>query len=211
MNLTIATFLKIGIISMGVMVGFLKEQQLTAANKRFWIFLIVALASEILESIMARAFRNNFPLYHIFRPLFYILLTIALSLELYRFRHFFLLTIPVVVAAALIDAIYFQPILTQLNTLVISLISLFLVLQVLFYVAVLFENFNWQETLYNHSFFIALGILVHSISSFLTLGIYNFLEADGQNTIINYLIVSEWIFYGSFALNFIIQKKQVTQ
>lgn len=211
MNLTIATYCKFGIISLGVITGFLKADKLTEANKRFWIFLIVALASEILESIMARAFRNNFPLYHVFRPLFYVLLTIALTLELDRFRNYFLLTIPVVIAAALIDAFYFQPVLTQLNTLVISLISLFMVLQVLFYVAVLFEKYSWQETLYYHSFFIALGILIHSITSFLTLGIYNFLEADGQTSIINYLIVSEWIFYSSFVLNFFIQKKKVQQ
>jgi len=109
---------------------------------------------------------------------------------------------------ALINAIYFQHPDRQLNTLVIIIISVLLILQVLFYVAFLFENHNWKETIYHHSFWIAMGILINSISSFLSLGIYNFIEGEGQKALVPILIVSEWLFYSSFIINFILQKQK---
>ena len=53
-----------------------------------------------------------------------------------------------------------------------------------------------------------MGILINSISSFLSLGIYNFIEGEGQSALVPILIVSEWLFYGSFIVNFILQKQK---
>ncbi|MBZ5857037.1 hypothetical protein [Flavihumibacter profundi] len=211
MDLTIATYIKLAIIGLGILVGFSRQSSFSEANRLFWLFLLVAFAGEILESLMSKYFRNNFPLYHVFRPLYFILLTLALSEEMGRFKKLFQLTIPIVVIAALLNGLFFQSPIKELNTVIITLISIFLVLQVLFYIAILFEHYSWHETIYFHSFFICLGILINSISSFLTLGVYNFLEGDGQNSIILFLIISEWIFYSSFILNFVIQKKKPLQ
>jgi hypothetical protein len=206
MDLAISTYIKLTLIGLGIAIGFYREPVLTAANRLFWIFLIVAFACEVLEYMMAKYFKMNFPLYHVFRPLYYVLYTMALSTEMGYLKKTFLLSIPLVILAAFVNGYYFQSPIKVLNTVIISLTSVLLILQVLFYIAFIFEKHNWQETIYNYSFWIAMGLLMQSITSFLTMGIYNFLEKDGQEAIIPYLIVSEWIFYSAFILNLAIQK-----
>lgn len=208
MDLLVSTYIKLGIISVGIATGYRREQVLTTANHHFWYFLLVAFAGEILDIVMARLLCNNYPYYHVFRPLYYALLTLALSSEMGKLKKTFILSIPITWIIALLNAVYLQPPDRQLNTLIIIISSVLLILQVLFYVAFLFENHNWKETIYHYSFWIAMGILINSISSFLSLGIYNFIEGEGQSALVPILIVSEWLFYGSFIVNFILQKQK---
>ena len=208
MDFWTSTLIKFGIVATGITVGYIRENKLTETNRLFWLFLSVAGAGEILEWLMAAYFKNNFPLYHIFRPLTYGLLTYALTIELGKLKKIFRLTIPLVWIAAYLNGHYLQDPYKHLNTVIISITCLLHILQVLFYIALLFDRYNWNQTLYQHSFWIAMGLLIHSIISFLTLGIHNFLETDGQKAVISFLIISEWIFYASFALNLLIQKNE---
>ncbi|GAO42951.1 hypothetical protein [Flavihumibacter petaseus] len=210
MNLFIATCVKLGIIGIGIAVGAARNKSLTDANRMFWLFLLVAFAGEVLEFMMGRIFVNNYVYHHVFRPLYYAFLTLALANEMGRLRKPFLITIPVVAILAFLNAMYLQPPDKTFNTLIIVLTCLLLILQVLFYIAQLFDHHNWQETAYQYSLWIALGILIHSISSFLTLGIYNVMKQDGHRMTVPFLVISEWLFYGSFVLNFWLQHKSPT-
>ncbi len=208
MNLFISTCIKLGIITLGIAVGFARQKQLSSANRMFWIFLLVALGGEILESLMGHYYGINYVYYHVFKPLYYTFLTLAFSSELGKLKNAFLVSIPTVMVLAILNGIFLQPPDKSFNTLIIVLICLLQVLQVLFYTARLFDRHNWQETMYQHSLWIALGLLVYSITSFLTLGIHNFLQLDGHKMVVPFLIVSEWIFYASFVLNFWIQQSR---
>lgn len=206
MNYWTTTLIKCCIIGIGLLIGFARENKLNRTNHSFLIYLLVAGAGEILEWLMAVYYNHNFVYYHVFRPLFYTLITLALAEELGRMKVVFRLSILVVWIAAYINALYLQPPDTSLNTVIISLTCLLHVLQVLFYIARLFDQYTWNETIYRHSFWIAIGILLHSIISFLTLGLHNVLGGDGQKLVTNFLIISEWLFYASFAVNLLVQK-----
>ncbi len=206
MDESLGTVIKFIIILAGITAGFREREKLSAANQVFWIFLIVAAGCETLDVLMGKYYGNNRVYYHVSKPLAYALLTLALSYEIGRSRIFFLWSIPVVVLLSVLNGIYLQSPGTDLNTNIIVLTSLLLILQVLFFIARLFEEANRQQMMYEHSFWIALGILILSITSFLTLGLYNVLMQDGHARIIVYLIVSEWIFYGAFLVNFLVQK-----
>ena len=86
MDLLVSTYIKLGIISVGIATGYRREQVLTTANHHFWYFLLVAFAGEILDIVMARLLCNNYPYYHVFRPLYYALLTLALSSEMGKLK-----------------------------------------------------------------------------------------------------------------------------
>ena len=206
MDESLGTVVKFIIIIAGITAGFREREKLSAANQVFWIFLIVAAGCETLDVLMGKYYGNNRVYYHVGKPLAYALLTVGLSYEIGRSRNFFLWSIPVVVLLSVLNGIYLQSPGTDLNTNIIVLTSLLLILQVLFFIARLFEEANRQQMMYEHSFWIALGILILSITSFLTLGLYNVLMQDGHARIIVYLIVSEWIFYGAFLVNFLVQK-----
>lgn len=208
MDFWISTIIKLSLVAAGITVGYIRESKLTEANRIFWLFLVVSGGGEILEWLMAYYLKNNFPFYHVFRPLFYGLLTYAMTIELGKLKKIFRLSIPVIWIAAYLNGKYFQQPNLHLNTVIISLTCLLQILQVLFYIAMLFDKYNWHQTLYHYSFWIAMGILIHSIISFLTLGIHNFLETDGQKAVISFLIISEWIFYASFVVNLLVQKRQ---
>lgn len=208
MDLWTSTLVKFSIVAAGLTVGYIREEKLTETNRLFWLFLAVAGGGEVLEWVMAYYLKNNFPFYHVFRPLTYGLLTYVITTELGKLKKIFRLTIPLVWIAAYLNATYLQQPKETLNTVIISLTCLLHILQVLFYIALLFDRYNWHQTLYQYSFWIAMGLLIHSIISFLTLGIHNFLETDGQKAVIPFLIISEWLFYASFVLNFLLQKKQ---
>lgn len=208
MDLTVLTYIKIAIICIGITIGFLKHGILTETNRIFWIFLFSALAGEILDPLMGIYFQNNFVLYHVFRPLNYAILTIALAFDIPRLRKAYLATIPVVFLAAYLNGIYLQPPKEVLNTIIINLTSVLLILEVLFYIAILFEQNNWESTIYFYSFWIALATLIYSISSFLSLGIHNFLDEAGQDVVVLVQAYSEFVFYGAFVVNFILQKKR---
>jgi hypothetical protein len=208
MDLMILTYIKFVIISLGICVGFLRLSVLNESNKIFFIFLFVALAGEILEPLLGHYFSTNFPIYHIFRPLYYAILTLALSTEMTRLKKVFLASIPLVIIAAFLNAWFLQPPEKALNTIIINLASVLLILQVLFYIAILFEEHTWEQTIYYYSFWIAIAILIHSIASFLSLGIHNLLDADGQDAVVLVQAYSEFVFYASFILNFLLQKKR---
>jgi hypothetical protein len=200
------TLVKFCIIGAGLVIGFSREKKLNAVNYKFLIFLLISGAGEVMEWLMAYYYKHNFVYYHVFRPLFYTLITLALADELGRLRMVFRLSIPVVWIAAYINAAYLQPMDVSLNTIIISLTCVLQILQVLFYIARLFDEYSWSDTLFRHSFIIAIGILLHSIISFLTLGLHNVLGGDGQKMISLFLVVSEWLFYASFAINLLMQK-----
>lgn len=206
MDVALGNGIKFTIIAAGIAVGFVREKKLSRSNHLFWVFLIVAAGCETLDISLGRYYGSNYVFYHVCRPMNYCLLTLGLSYEIGRARRFFLFTIPVVVLLAILNAYYLQAPDKDLNTNIIVLTSLLLILQVLFFIARLFEEANRQEMMYGHSFWIGLGIMVVSITSFLTLGLYNVIQVDGQAMIITYLIISEWVFYGSFVLNFLVQK-----
>lgn len=206
MNYWIATIIKLSIIGIGISIGFARENKLTRTNYMFLLLLVVSGAGEVLEWSMAQNHKNNFVYYHVFRPLLYTLITLAIAPELGRMKKSFRLSIPLVWIAAYFNAQYLQHSYHSLNTVIISLTCLLQILAVLFYIARLFDQYTWHETIYYNSFWIAIGILLHSIISFLTLGLHNFLGYDGQLMVTNYLIVSEWLYYISFAINFYIQK-----
>jgi hypothetical protein len=206
MDLMILTFIKFAIIIVAIIIGLFRHATLNEANRIFWLFLFVALAGEILDPLLARYFRNNFPIYHVFRPLYYTFLTLAISNEMKRLKTIYIISIPLVIIAAFLNAKFMQPPDLALNTIIINLISVLLILQVLFYIAILFEEHSWEETMHYHSFWIAIAILIHSIASFLSLGIHNFLDDEGQDVVVNVQAFSEFIFYGSFSLNFMLQK-----
>lgn len=208
MNLVILTYIKYVLICLGIGVGFLRLSILSESNKVFFIFLFVALAGEILEPLIGRNFGTNFPIYHIFRPLYYSILTLALSLEMTRLKKVYLASIPIVIIAAFLNARFLQPPDKALNTIIINLASVLLILQVLFYIAILFEEHTWEQTMYYYSFWIAIAILIHSIASFLSLGIHNLLDAEGQDAVVLVQAYSEFVFYASFILNFLLQKKR---
>lgn len=203
----ITTIIKICIIVLGIIIGFARENKLNRTNYDFLIILIVAGAGELLEWLMAKYYFHNFVYYHVFRPLFYTLITLALAPHLGKMKRSFRLSIIFVWIAAYFNARYLQPPQDSLNTVIISLTCLLHILAVLFYVARLFDRYSWNETMYHHSFWIAIGILLHSISSFLTLGLHNFLGADGHKLVTHVLIVSEWLYYASFIVNFSLQKQ----
>ncbi|HPZ87719.1 MAG TPA: hypothetical protein PLQ32_06430 [Flavihumibacter sp.] len=206
MQESLGTVIKFIIITAGIAVGFWKKDKLSAANQVFWIFLIVAAGCETLDVLMGKYYGNNRVYYHVSKPLTYALLTLALSNEIGRTKNFFLWSILLVVILSALNAYFLQSPGTDLNTNIIVLTSLLLILQVLFFIARLFEEANRQQMMYEHSFWIALGILILSITSFLTLGLYNVLMQEGHAKIIPYLIISEWIFYGAFLVNFLVQK-----
>ncbi|MFT4023086.1 MAG: hypothetical protein QM664_04780, partial [Flavihumibacter sp.] len=156
MNESIGTVVKFIIIIAGIAVGFQKKDNLSAANFIFWIFLIVAAGYETLDILMGTYYGNNRVYYHVSKPLTYTLLTLAMSYEIGRARKFFLLTIPAVLVLSVLNGIYLQSPGTDLNTNIIVLISLLLILQVLFFIAKLFEEANRQQMMYEHSFWIAL-------------------------------------------------------
>ncbi|ULQ56872.1 hypothetical protein KJS94_01505 [Flavihumibacter rivuli] len=205
--IALGTYIKLGIIGAGILIGFLQNEKLTTANRTFWFFLVIAGSFEILERMMGVIFQNNFPLYHVARPLFYGILTWGLATGLGRFRKLFLLTVPLVWLAAWLNARTLQPPATTLNTIVITFTSLLLILQVLLYVTRLFEYEDWNTIMYRGSFWIVLGILINSISSFLTLSIYNSILNRGNDLTFPILVITEWLFYLSFSLNFILQSK----
>lgn len=201
-----ATLIKLSIIVAGIFVGFVRERDLTPVNFRLFIYLLVAGAGELLEWLMGIYYNHNFVYYHVFKPLFYTLITLAFSSELGKLKVGFRLSILVVWIAAYLNAKYLQQPATSLNTLIISLTSVLQVLQVLFYIARLFDRYNWNDTLYRHSFWAAIGILIHSIVCFLTLGLHNALGGEGQQFVTNFMIGSEWLFYTSFAVTLLVQK-----
>ena len=211
MNYWIATVIKLSIIVLGIIVGFSRENKLNRTNYNFLLILIVAGAGELLEWLMAQYYNHNFVYYHVFRPLFYTLITLALAPHLGKMKRSFRLSIIFVWIAAYFNARFLQPPENSLNTVIISLTCLLHILAVLFYTARLFDRYSWNETMYQHSFWIAIGILLHSISSFLTLGLHNFLDADGQQMVTYILIISEWLYYISFIINFSLQKKVSTE
>jgi uncharacterized protein YhhL (DUF1145 family) len=206
MNYWTTTLIKFLVIGIGIAIGFAREKKLNRTNYNFLIFLVVAAGGELLDWLMAYYYKHNFVYYHVFRPLFYTLITLALAEELGRMKRSFRLSILFVWIAAYFNAKYLQPPDDSLNTVIISLTCLLHILQVLFYIARLFDQYNWNETIFRHSFWIAIGILLHSIISFLTLGLHNVLGGDGQKLVTNFLIVSEWLFYASFAINMLVQK-----
>lgn len=207
----IATIIKLSIIGLGISIGFARENKLNRTNYFFLIILVVAGAGELLEWLMAQYYKHNFVYYHVFRPLFFTLITLALAPHLGRMKRSFRLSIIFVWIAAYFNGRYLQPPEDSLNTVIISLTCLLHILAVLFYIARLFDKYSWNETIYQHSFWIAIGILLHSISSFLTLGLHNFLGADGQKMVTHVLIVSEWLYYASFVVNFSLQKQTSTE
>ncbi len=206
----IGTLVKLALIVIALIVGFIREEKLSNANRLFLFFLVVALPGEIMDALMARIYENNFLYYHTYRPIYYALLTIALLGEMGRLKNALKLSIGFVYVAAILNGYYLQPPTTSLNTIIIVLTCLLLIIQILFYIARLFDRNNWQETIHQYSFWIAMGILINSISSFLSMGIHNFLSREGQVKVIPILIVSEWLFYLSFIINFTLQKKRVT-
>jgi hypothetical protein len=209
MDLMILTNIKLTIICLGIIIGFLRLSILSEANRIFFIFLFVALAGEILEPLLGKYFSTNFPIYHIFRPLYYSILTLAISCEMNRLKNVYLASIPIVIIAAFLNAWFLQPPEKALNTIIINMVSVLLILQVLFYIAILFEEHSWEQTMYHYSFWIAIAILIHSISSFLSLGIHNLLDSEGQDAVVQVQAYSEFVFYGSFSLNFLMQKQRV--
>lgn len=206
MDLMILTYVKFSIICLGIIIGFIRNSVLTETNRIFWLSLFVALAGEVMDPLLAIYYRNNFVVYHIFRPLNYTILTIALANEIVRFKTLYLTTIPLVILAAILNAIYLQAPNQVLNTIIINLTSVLMILQVLFYIAVIFEKNNWDATIYYHSFWIAMAILIYSIASFLSLGIHNFLDAAGQAIVVQVQAYSEFVLFGGFVLNFMLQK-----
>lgn len=205
MNLIVGTCVKLSIITIGIAVGYAREKHLSAANRMFWLFLLVALAGELLEVLMGRYYGINYVYHHVFRPLYYTFLTLALSHEIGKPKTIFLISIPVVILLAVLNGLFLQPPDSSFNTIIIILTCLLLILQVLFYIARLFEEANWNEMMYHYSLWIALGIMIHSITSFLTLGAYNVLKLDGHKMVVPLLVISEWIFYASFVFNFCVQ------
>lgn len=208
MDLMILTYIKLAIICLGITIGFLRLSILSESNRIFFIFLFIALAGEVLEPMLGLYFSTNFPIYHVFRPLYYSILTLAISYEMTRLKKVYLASIPFVIIAAFLNAWFLQPPEKALNTIIINLASVLLILQVLFYIAILFEEHSWEQTMYYYSFWIAIAILIHSISSFLSLGIHNLLDAEGQDAVVQVQAYSEFVFYSSFSLNFLLQKKR---
>ena len=208
MSLNDMTWIKIFIVCIGIIIGFMRFTFFNESTRIFWLFLFVALVFEIMDPLMSKYFGINFLVYHMFRPLLYVFLTVALSLELSRFKKIYLASIPVVLIAAFLNGYYFQPPDVALNTIIINLISVLSILQVLFYIAILFEEHSWNETMYYYSFWIAMATLLHSIASFLSLGIHNLLKEDGQAVVVWVQAWSEFVFYGAFSVNFLMQKKR---
>jgi hypothetical protein len=211
MDLMSLTYIKLSIVCLGIIVGFVRLSALNTTNRIFWLYLFVALAGELLEPMLGYYFPTNFPIYHVFRPLYYTILTIALANEMKKLQKLYLYSIPVVIIAAFLNAHYLQPPDKALNTIIINLVSVLSILQVLFYIASLFEENSWEGTMHNYSFFIAIAILINSIASFLSLGIHNFLDAAGQDAVIMVQAISEFVFYGAFILNFMLPKKLPVQ
>ncbi len=201
------TLVKLLIILLALVVGVRREGKLTVTNRIFLLFLVVALPCEIMDYMMGRIYRTNFLYYHVFRPLYYALMTIALAEEMGKMKRLFRASIPLVFVAAVLSAFFLQSPTQGLNTIVIILISMLQIIQSLLYIARLFDRYNWEQTLHEFSFWIAIAILLHSISSFLSLGIHNLISPESQEKVIRVLIISEWIFYLSFVVNFAVQKQ----
>lgn len=198
----------------GVGIGFSYFQKLSRSSKWLLLLLLLTFASELLADYFAHKLHNNLFVYHIFNPIQFTLILLSYNYELKK--KWIYAIIPLAVIFSILNSFFFQHYKSNLNSNFLNIESVFFVLITLIFIKKLMESYKENDLFMEFPLFIiSLGLLVFSIISILTFGMYNYFETikDNENiySFLNILrLLSNYIFYISFTLAFLSKQKQLS-
>lgn len=178
------------VIFVGFLTGVVSFRRLATPFRILTFLLLITLVSECFSRVFAYQLSTSMPVYHVFAPIQYALLTCIYSYYLpLRTRVWLLISVLVFSSFAVLNAVYFQDIVTlPSNLLLVS--SIFLLPQIFASYFVMFRAGKTQPLFKQGLFWFNTGNLLFQMATFLLWGFHNYL-LDNQS-LPNELYVLLW-------------------
>lgn len=158
----------------GLVAGVIRYNWLAASNRLIVWLLAATLCTELIAKYISSYTNTNLPIYLLFQPLEFILLTYLYWLELRR--NWMLWTIPIYLALFALNTIVWQPGIFQSNMLIITM--LISSIWSLFYLWVMLQHPTELYFTDFALFWVSCGLLLFNTSCLFVYGAYNFINED---------------------------------
>lgn len=196
------------IISLGILIGIIRINQLTSSSKICLLLLVITLIIELISQLGYKLLINksNYIVYHIFSPIQYTLIALSYNQELksklIKYSIYLMLT------CSIIFSIWVQPI-QEFNSYYINLNFFITILIAIYYLRKLLEKDTENSFLGFPLFWISCGFLLFNIANLFVFGTFNsfFKEVNYIERIFAYVrIFTNYILYLLFIIAFLAQQ-----
>jgi hypothetical protein len=192
--------------------GAYRWKALAKSEKFVALLMPVTLIAEIIAAFAANRWRNNYPVFHIYSPIEFLLISLYFNyaVRLLRKNNIGIILGAAGIPVALINTIFFQPIHT-----INAFYLLFEGVGIIFYsLCALYEDLISESRVYNKSsFWFTLSFLIYWGVTFTGWGIYKVQKAETKNVymIVDYVLtIINYLFYAAICLIFLRYNKRPT-
>jgi hypothetical protein len=183
---------------------------LTKPEKFVALLMPVTLIAEIIAAFSANIWKNNYPVFHIYSPVEFLLISLYFNytVSLLRKNNVGIILGLAGIPAAILNTFFLEPILT-----INAYYLLFEGVGIIFYgLCALYEDLLSESRVYNKSsFWLTLSFLVYWGVTFTGWGIYTLLKPETKTVyiIVNYVLtITNYLFYAAICLIFLRYNKR---
>lgn len=204
----------LAVIVIAAVISLVKYRQLDKASKIFSIMLIMTLISEVMAYVIAKYYRNNFPVYHFFAPiqLFLVGLYFNYSIESFRRKRIGIYIGIIGLLFGVFNTLFLQPIKT-FNSYFLLFEGLCTIFMCLYAFNKMFVNED-IDILKSHHFWFTFILLTFWSITYVNWGVREFIRYKMLEMIFsvgNVLWVVNVLTYSGIAFVFLFYRKNIVQ